>query len=109
MDHNALPDTIEHEPAEPLYYEYRKLKQQFPEVVILFDLGRSYNTFDADAVIVGQVCQTRVFPVRWRSGGNLTGFPSRHVIRHVKALIQAGRKVAIVEPCPPKAMTRPES
>ena len=83
----------------PVRRQYLSIKKQFPETIVFFRLGDFYETFDADAKLVSDVCQI-VLTAREMGDGErvpLAGVPYHAVENYLARLIQAGHKVAIVE------------
>lgn len=83
----------------PVRRQYLQIKKQFPETIVFFRLGDFYETFDADAKLVSDVCQI-VLTAREMGDGErvpLAGVPYHAVENYLARLIQAGHKVAIVE------------
>ncbi|MBI5304215.1 MAG: DNA mismatch repair protein MutS [Chloroflexi bacterium] len=83
----------------PLRQQYLRIKQQFPDTLVMFRLGDFYETFDDDAKTVASVCNI-VLTGRDMGTGNrvpLAGVPYHAVESYLAKLIQAGHKVAIVE------------
>jgi DNA mismatch repair protein MutS len=83
----------------PVWQQYLSIKKQYPETIVFFRLGDFYETFDADARIVSEVCSI-VLTARDMGAGNrvaLAGVPYHAAEGHIAKLIQAGHKVAIVE------------
>jgi len=86
----------------PLYNQYRQLKKQYPNHIVLMKIGDFTEAFDADAhtlaLILGINVQTR------RMGRKLTidmaGFPSVYTKERIRVLIEKGYKVALAEPIP---------
>ena len=83
----------------PLRQQYLRIKNQFPDAIVMFRLGDFYETFDDDAKIVSSVCN---IVLTGRDMGTVNRVPlagvSYHAVEtYLAKLIQAGHKVAIVE------------
>lgn len=78
----------------PELEQYHKIKQRFPDTVLLFRVGDWYETYKDDAKIVADVC---VQVMTRRNNAPLTGIPYAKADEHIARLINAGHKVAICE------------
>jgi DNA mismatch repair protein MutS len=83
----------------PMRAQYLALKQQYPDVILLFRLGDFYETFDDDARTVAAVCDVVLTsrPVGDDQRVPLAGVPYHAVDTYVAKLIGAGYRVAIAE------------
>jgi DNA mismatch repair protein MutS len=83
----------------PMRRQYLRIKQQYPDTVVFFRLGDFYETFDADAKVVAQVCDIVLTsrPVGKDQRVPLAGVPYHAAEGYVAKLLAAGHKVAIVE------------
>ncbi len=82
----------------PLMDQYFRIKQKYPETILLFRVGDFYETFGEDAVktarILGIVLTNR------NNGGSqveLAGFPYHSIDMYLPRLVKAGYRVAICE------------
>ena len=83
----------------PLMGQYNKIKQKYPDAILLFRVGDFYETFGADAIkasaILGIVLTKRA------NGADthleLAGFPHHSVDTYLPKLVKAGYRVAICE------------
>ena len=83
----------------PLRQQYLRIKNQFPDAIVMFRLGDFYETFDEDAKTVSSVCNI-VLTGREMGVGNrvpLAGVPYHALENYLAKLVQAGHRVAIVE------------
>ncbi len=83
----------------PLRQQYLRIKQQFPDTLVLFRLGDFYESFDDDAKKVADACNI-VLTARDMGTAQrvpLAGVPYHAVETYLARLINAGHKVAIVE------------
>jgi DNA mismatch repair protein MutS len=83
----------------PLRQQYLRIKNQFPDAIVMFRLGDFYETFDDDAKTVASVCNI-VLTGREMGTGNrvpLAGVPYHALETYLAKLVSAGHKVAIVE------------
>ncbi|MEW5717715.1 MAG: DNA mismatch repair protein MutS [Chloroflexota bacterium] len=83
----------------PLRQQYLRIKNQFPDAIVMFRLGDFYETFDDDAKSVSSVCNIVLTGRDMGTGQRvpLAGVPYHAVESYLAKLIQAGYKVAIVE------------
>lgn len=83
----------------PLMRQYRKIKEKYPETVLLFRMGDFFETFEDDAVIASKVLG---ITLTRRSNGAasevpLAGFPHHAIDNYLPKLVRAGYRVAICE------------
>ncbi|MBN2171873.1 MAG: DNA mismatch repair protein MutS [Candidatus Krumholzibacteriota bacterium] len=83
----------------PMMEQYRRIKQQHPDRILLYRMGDFYETFYDDAVTASRVLGIAL-TTRGKSQGEpvpLAGVPHHSVETYVHRLIQAGHSVAICE------------
>ncbi|MBI3941938.1 MAG: DNA mismatch repair protein MutS, partial [Chloroflexi bacterium] len=91
------------EKATPMLQQYRQLKSQYPDAILLFRLGDFYEMFEQDAQMVsrelGLTLTSRQFAKRSDAEVRLPmcGVPHQHVTSYIGKLIDRGYKVAVVE------------
>ncbi|MSP11323.1 MAG: DNA mismatch repair protein MutS [Chloroflexi bacterium] len=91
------------EKATPMLQQYRQLKSQYPDAILLFRLGDFYEMFEQDAQMVsrelGLTLTSRQFAKRSDAEVRLPmcGVPYQHVTSYIGKLIDRGHKVALVE------------
>lgn len=83
----------------PLMRQYNKIKERYPNAILLFRMGDFYETFEEDARTVSRVLGITLTK---RSNGKaddvpLAGFPHHALDTHLPKLVQAGLRVAICE------------
>ncbi|HPS65681.1 MAG TPA: DNA mismatch repair protein MutS, partial [Ignavibacteria bacterium] len=83
----------------PLMRQYRKIKDKYPDMVLLFRMGDFFETFDSDALITSKVLGITLTK---RSNGAasdvpLAGFPHHALDTYLPKLIKAGYRVAVCE------------
>jgi DNA mismatch repair protein MutS len=87
----------------PLRRQYLEIKRRYPGMILMFQIGDFYETFDEDAQVVARelgVALTR----KWFGKGNihpLAGVPVRSLESHLAKLINRGYKVAICDQVTP--------
>jgi DNA mismatch repair protein MutS len=87
----------------PLRRQYLEIKGRYPGMILLFQIGDFYETFDEDARVVARelgVALTR----KWFGKGQahpLAGVPVRSIESHLVKLINRGYKVAICDQITP--------
>ena len=83
----------------PLMGQYNKIKQKYPDAILLFRVGDFYETFGADAIkasaILGIVLTKRANGSETHL--ELAGFPHHSVDTYLPKLVKAGYRVAICE------------
>lgn len=83
----------------PLMKQYREIKRQHLDAILLFRMGDFYEMFDQDAVTASKVLEITL-TARNKSKGietPLCGFPYHAVEGYIAKLIRRGFKVAICE------------
>ncbi len=89
--------------ATPLRRQYLEIKQRYPGMILFFQIGDFYETFDEDARVVARelgVALTR----KWFGKGQvhpLAGVPTRSIENHLAKLINRGYKIAICDQVTP--------
>jgi DNA mismatch repair protein MutS len=89
--------------STPLRRQYLEIKRRYPGLILLFQIGDFYETFDEDAQVLARelgVALTR----KWFGKGNvhpLAGVPVRSLESHLAKLISRGHKVAICDQITP--------
>ena len=87
------------EKLTPVMRQYRELKAQYPDTVLLFRIGDFYETFEADAELISRELEI-VLTSRSKSGDNrvpLAGVPYHAVDGYIAKLIGKGYKVAVCD------------
>lgn len=105
--------TKQEEPVKvtPLMQQYFKVKNKYPDAILLFRVGDFYETFGEDAVKASQVLGI-VLTSRNNGGSDieLAGFPHHSMDLYMPRLVKAGFRVAICEqlekPSPQKKIVR---
>jgi len=94
-----LAQTKKVEKETPLMGQYNRIKQQYPDAILLFRIGDFYETFGRDAIltadILGIVLTKRANGAA--SSMELAGFPHHAVDTYLPKLVRAGYRVAICE------------
>src|SRR5512137_823214 len=83
----------------PLMTQYRKVKEKYPDMILLFRMGDFFETFENDAVIASKVLGITLTK---RSNGAasevpLAGFPHHALDNYLPKLVKAGYRVAVCE------------
>lgn len=83
----------------PLMKQYKHIKSQYPDAILLFRVGDFYETFGEDARITSKILG---IVLTKRSNGSaaevdLAGFPYHALDNYLPKLIKAGYRVAICE------------
>ncbi|MGV8131869.1 MAG: hypothetical protein ACP5N7_07255, partial [Candidatus Pacearchaeota archaeon] len=80
--------------------QWRKVKAQYPDALILWKVGDFYEAFEDDAVIGAKVLGLTL--AKQTNGKNkdvkLVGFPQSAIDTYLPKLVRAGNKVGIAEP-----------
>jgi DNA mismatch repair protein MutS len=94
--------------TSPLMSQYRDIKQQHPDSILLFRVGDFYETFYEDAVEVASILNITL-TTRDRNKPSpipLAGVPFHAAEGYIGRLLAAGRKVAICEQTEDPALAR---
>ena len=83
----------------PLMKQYKRIKEKYPDALLLFRVGDFYETFGADAVKTSQILGILLTK---RGNGtaaetNLAGFPYHSLNSYLPKLVNAGYRVAICD------------
>ncbi len=82
----------------PARRQYLRMKSQYPDAILMYQVGDFYETFDEDAQIAARVLQ---IVLTSRGYGDdrvpLAGIPLHALENYVGKLIQHGYKVAICD------------
>ena len=92
----------------PIRRQYLKIKQRYPDTLLLFRLGDFYETFDEDSHIASEVLDI-VLTSRSMGKDNkipMAGIPAHALESYLGKLIKAGYKVAICEQLSDPAASR---
>ncbi len=83
----------------PLMSQYRKVKDRYPDAIVLFRMGDFYETFEDDAKVASSVLSLTL--TRRANGGAadvpLAGFPHHAINQYLPKLVKAGYRVAVCE------------
>ena len=89
--------------STPLRRQYLEVKRRYPGMLLLFQIGDFYESFDDDAQTLARELGI-VLTRKWFGKGNahpLAGIPVRSLESHLAKLIQRGYKVAICDQVTP--------
>ena len=95
----AKKDIGQNSEGTPLMRQYRKIKEKYPEMILLFRMGDFFETFEEDAIITSKVLGITLTK---RSNGAasevpLAGFPHHAIDNYLPKLVRAGYRVAVCE------------
>jgi DNA mismatch repair protein MutS len=79
----------------PLMKQWGKLKEAYPDTIILFKVGDYYESFKEDAKVVAK--ETGV-PLTKRENISLAGFQEKMIDTYLPKIVRAGYRVATAEP-----------
>jgi DNA mismatch repair protein MutS len=76
--------------------QYRKVKEKYPDMILLFRMGDFFETFENDAILTSKVLGITLTK---RSSGDvpLAGFPHHALDNYLPKLVKAGYRVAVCE------------
>jgi DNA mismatch repair protein MutS len=84
----------------PARQQYLKLKQCYPDTILLYRLGDFYEMFDEDAEVAARVLRLTLTSREFARGEGrvpMAGIPHHTCEGYIRRLIEAGYKVAICE------------
>ncbi|MBM4443814.1 MAG: DNA mismatch repair protein MutS [Chloroflexi bacterium] len=87
----------------PVRRQYLRIKQRYPEAIVLFRLGDFYETFDEDARLVSRLLEITLTSREMGKGQRfpMAGIPHHALNNYLARLINRGHKVAICEQLSP--------
>ncbi len=87
----------------PIRRQYLRVKQRYPEAIVLFRLGDFYETFDDDAHLVSRLLEITLTSREMGKGHRIpmAGIPHHALENYLARLISRGHKVAICEQLTP--------
>ncbi|MBQ8100052.1 MAG: DNA mismatch repair protein MutS [Paludibacteraceae bacterium] len=89
-----IPDT-------PMMQQFRKIKEQYPDAMLLFRCGDFYETYAEDAVKASKVLNItlthRSSGTSSVTGTEMAGFPFHALDTYLPKLVRAGMRVAICD------------
>lgn len=74
--------------------QYHAAKQDHPNMLLLFRVGDEYQVFDEDARTVGNILD---LTITTSDNIAMTTFPHSSLETHLRTLLQAGHRVAILD------------
>ena len=83
----------------PILNQYRRIKESYPDAVVLMRLGDFYEAFDEDAETVAEVCGLTISE---RSGAKMAGFPYLLLHTYLAKLNEANYRVAVAKEVGPR-------
>ena len=86
--------------------QYLKIKQSYPEAIVLFRLGDFYETFDEDAKLTSRLLEITLTSREMGKGQRIpmAGIPYHALDSYLARLVGRGYKVAICEQLTPPGM-----
>lgn len=79
-----------------LHNNYRRIKAQYPDAVLLFRTGDTYNALDLDARLLHQVLSLQLHSYQ-PYGVDRASFPAHALEDYLPKLVRAGHRVAICD------------
>jgi DNA mismatch repair protein MutS len=97
----AAPSTTVRE--TPVRRQYQRLREQYPDCILLFQLGDFFESFEDDARTVAQVCGITLTSRELGKGDRvaLAGVPVTRLEHYLARLLEAGLHVAVAEQMTP--------
>jgi DNA mismatch repair protein MutS len=90
LDLEAAGDT-------PILREYRAVKAEYPDAIVLARLGDFFEMFGPDAEVASPILGVALTGRGFGAAGRLPmcGVPHQAVVQHIRRLLDAGQRVAI--------------
>jgi DNA mismatch repair protein MutS len=81
----------------PILREYRAVKAEHPDAIVLSRLGDFFEMFGADAEVAAPILGVQLTGRGFGSAGRLPmcGVPQQAITQHIRKLLDAGQRVAI--------------
>jgi len=84
--------------ATPARRQYLQMKSQYPDAILLYQIGDFFETFDEDALIAAKELQIVLTSRTYKHERvPLAGIPVHALDNYVGKLVQRGYKVAVCE------------
>ena len=80
----------------PVMKQYRDLKEQHPDAVLLFRIGDFYEAYEEDAETAADILGI-VITTRNTDGTKMAGFPHHALDTYLPKLVRAGKRIAICD------------
>jgi DNA mismatch repair protein MutS len=96
-------------PSEtPVRAQYNRIKEQYPDILLLFRMGDFYETFGDDAKLLSQLLDIALTSREMGKGQRvpLAGIPIHTLETHLAKLMDQGQKVAICEQTSDPALSK---
>jgi len=94
----------------PMMEQFRKIKEQYPDAMLLFRCGDFYETYAEDAVrsskILGITLTHRSNGAAGTTPMDMAGFPFHALDTYLPKLVRAGLRVAICDQLEDPKMTK---
>ena len=92
----------------PVRAQYNRIKEQYPDILLLFRMGDFYETFGEDAKILSQLLDIALTSREMGKGQRvpLAGIPIHTLEAHLAKLMDQGQKVAICEQTSDPALSK---
>ncbi|MBI1939055.1 MAG: DNA mismatch repair protein MutS [Ignavibacteriales bacterium] len=83
----------------PLMAQYSRIKENYPDTILLFRMGDFFETFEEDAKIASKVLGITLTKRANGAAGDvpLAGFPHHAIDNYLPKLVRAGYRVAVCE------------
>jgi DNA mismatch repair protein MutS len=81
----------------PILREYRAVKTEFPDAIVLARLGDFFEMFGPDAEVASPILGVALTSRGFGAAGRLPmcGVPHQSVVQHIRRLLDAGQRIAI--------------
>ncbi|HID27749.1 MAG TPA: DNA mismatch repair protein MutS [Methanosarcinales archaeon] len=81
----------------PMMKQYKEIKSQYKDAILLFRVGDFYEAFEEDAITISRELNITLTCRDKKSKTPMAGVPHHSVIYYIKRLINKGYRVAICE------------
>ena len=83
---------------QSLYKQFQRIKDQYKDFILLFQVGDFYEIYDGDASAVADKTSLRI--AKHGGGKLMAGFPKRSLAEWSRVLVKAGFQLAVCNQAP---------
>lgn len=91
---SPIEQPKEEKPMSPMQRQFKAIKEQYPDAVLLFRVGDFYELYDTDAEEGSKILGITLTRTTW---AKMAGFPFHALDTYLPKLVRAGKRVAICD------------
>ena len=91
---SPIEQPKEEKPMSPMQRQFKSIKEQYPDAVLLFRVGDFYELYDTDAEEGSKILGITLTRTTW---AKMAGFPFHALDTYLPKLVRAGKRVAICD------------